>query len=127
MLTRFYDKLFSYHYRKLEDKDSDPEVMPITIISFCQTANIMVLYVLVSYFFNVDKLLPIPYSVFVFFFLFAGINIYVYTYKGRKNTALKNNKHNLKGMGKISKIYLITSVALPMLLIVFFNEFGKGF
>lgn len=44
-LMTFYDDIFQYHYDRAKRKESDPEVMPIAIISFTQSANILLVFI----------------------------------------------------------------------------------
>jgi hypothetical protein len=124
-VTEFYDDLFQYHYEKQKKIDSDPEVFPIFMISFCQGTNFLILLIAIYFMTDLNTFVGkkfLPYSVFVFYVLFAGINFYRYTIKNRTEKILKRNKTIDKKMKWYSPIYLLISIWFPLFLIYFFNE-----
>ena len=126
IITNFYDKLFLYYYNLKKNSDSTPEYFPIIIISFAQATNLMFL---VTFFFYLFK---INFSSLPTIFLVAIIgtvvfNFYVYVNKGRKEIVLRKNMKLPLSFKVFSYFYVILSLALPLILIYFFNEFGKGF
>ena len=83
-ITEFYDDLFQYHYEKQKKFGSDPEVFPISMISFCQGTNFLILLIAIYFMTDLNTLVGktfIPYSIFVLYVVFGGINFYRYTIK----------------------------------------------
>lgn len=124
---KFYDNLFLYHYKRLEGIDRDTEVMPIAIISFNQSSHFIFMYIIFYYLFDLSNFIRIEYSIFLFYFIAVAFNFYVYNIKKRKKKLLSTYSELPKNMRIISLVYLIFSLTSPLLLIYFFNEFGKGF
>lgn len=126
VLTNFYDRLFIYYYNLKKNSDDTPQYFPIIIISTGQAANLFFFVILFAYFLRVD------YSVLLKIFLILDIgmvifNFYVYQIKDRKEIVLKKNLKLSLRFKIFSYFYMIISLLSPLLLIYFFNEFGKGF
>lgn len=124
---KFYDNLFLYYYKRLEGIDRDTEVMPIAIISFNQGSHLIFIYIIFHYVFDLSNFIRIEYSIFLFYFIAVAFNFYVYNIKKRKEKLLSSDSELPKNMRMTSLAYLIFSLSSPLLLIYFFNEFGKGF
>jgi hypothetical protein len=124
-ITEFYDDLFQYHYEKQKKFGSDPEVFPISMISFCQGTNFLILLIAIYFMTDLSTLVGktfIPYSIFVLYIIFGGINFYRYTIKNGTDKIIKRNKTIDKKMKWYSNIYLLVSIWFPLFLIYFFNE-----
>lgn len=78
-LINFYDDIFQYHYNRAKKKESDPEVMPIAIISFTQSANILLVFIFFYYLFNLKETLKIQYVVIGLYILVLAINFTIYS------------------------------------------------
>tara|TARA_B110000503_G_scaffold141021_1_gene233381 strand:+ start:116 stop:514 length:399 start_codon:yes stop_codon:yes gene_type:complete len=124
----FFDDLFQYHYLKLREKDSDPEIVPIALISLSQAANIFVILILLFNLFNFEKVFDfkvIVYSIGVIYFIFLGLNFYIMVLKGRRDFIINREKKLSKNFKKVSFIYNTLSFWLPLFLIYMFNEVWK--
>tara|TARA_R100001039_G_scaffold4975_1_gene2136 strand:- start:112 stop:507 length:396 start_codon:yes stop_codon:yes gene_type:complete len=125
-IAEFYDDIFQYHYEKQKKMDSDPEVFPIILISFCQGANFMILLVAIYFMTDLNIVVGkkfLPYSILVLIFLFTALNFYQYMLKNRTKAVLNRNKKINKRIGVYSGIYLLVSLWFPLFLIYYFNEF----
>ncbi len=125
MVNEFYKDLFQYHYEKQKTKDSDPEVFPIFIISFCQGTNFLILLIAIYFITDLNTIVGknfIPYSIFVLYILFGGINFYRYVIENGTEKIIKRNKTIDKKMKLYSNLYVMFSIWFPLLLIYFFNE-----
>ncbi len=124
-IKTFYDDLFQYHYQKLINKDSEPSVMPLVIISFNQAAHVLSIYIILYYCFELNNLISIQSSIVAFYIVIFLINVYIYIIKKRESFILKRNRTLSKKIKYVSVIYLIFSLGLPLLLIYMFNEVWK--
>lgn len=126
LIINFYDRLFLYYYNLKKNSDDTPQYFPIIIISTAQAVNLFFFVIFFSYLLRIDYSTPLK----IFLILDIGMvifNFYVYQIKNRKENILtKNLKLSLK-FKIFSYFYIIISLILPILLIYFFNEFGKGF
>ncbi|MFL1013668.1 hypothetical protein [Flavisericum labens] len=126
-LIKFYDLIFLYHYNKSKMNDSDPEVVPIVVITFSQASNFMVLYIVSSYFLGLNDYISIGGFFLILCVIIFFFNIYYFGWK--KRYEIISEKYILipSRIKYISAIYLILSIITPLILIYFFNEFGNGF
>lgn len=125
LITEFYDDLFQYHYERQIKLDRDPEVFPISLISFCQSTNFLFLLIVIYFITDMNTLVDknlLPYSFIVVFLIIGGINFYRYTIKNRVEKIIMRNKTIDKKMKWYSRIYLTISIWFPLFLIYFFNE-----
>ena len=123
IITNFYDKLFLYYFNFKKNSDSTPEYFPIIIISFAQATNLMVLITFFFYFFKIN-FSSLPKIFLVAIIGTVVFNFYAYVTKGRKETILRKNIKLPLSFKIFSFFYVILSLAFPLVLIYFFNEFG---
>lgn len=110
-LKLFYGKLFYYSFKRISKRDSNPEIMIIGFISFCQSNNLLTIVNLLIMFTEINIRLKFIY-IGLHFFMF-GINFYHYDYKGFSKKILnKENIYYQKNMGIISFAYFLLSVFL---------------
>jgi len=124
-IETFYDDMFQYHYEKLRSKDSDPEVVPIAIISLCQITNILFLVILIYNLTEIKNMIDFKtllYSFGFFYFIILGFNFYKIVLNNRRDFILKRNVNVDKKSKLIFRVYFIISFWLPFLLIYYFNE-----
>jgi len=124
-ITEFYDDLFQYHYEKQKKIASDPEVFPISMISFCQGTNFLILLIALFFMTNLNTLVDkkfLPYSIIALYIIFMGINFYRYTIKNGTKKIIRRNKTIDVKMKWYSRLYLFISIWFPLVLIYFFNE-----
>lgn len=123
-LKTFYGNLFQYHYTQLKSRDRDPEIMPIMLISFCQSTNILSLILIIILVFDIELSL---YSLVIYFpvlFILAIIfNYYIFNIKKWKEKILNKNEELPQKMKIKSFVYRTISIWLPLLLIYIINEF----
>lgn len=126
MLQEFFDNLYQYHYTNQKKKGVDPQVMPLVIISFTQTANIFLLLNIVFFLFNLeskginkDHLLSGLIGSFIIISIF---NFIKYQIKDRKKLILNRDKKLPKQFKIVASLYLILSLFMPIFAIYFFQE-----
>lgn len=124
-LITFYDDIFQYHYNRAKKKESDPEVMPIAIISFTQSANILLVFIVFFYLFNLKEVIKIQYVVIGLYVSALAINFIIYSLNDRKEDILKREKQLPKKFNRVAWAYLLVSLWLPLFLIYMFNEVWK--
>src|SRR5690606_9432709 len=121
----FYSDIFQYLYYKQKKMDSSPEAFPIIFISFCQSANFLILIIAIYYMTDLNTLIGkkyISYSVLPLVVIFSRINFYKYVIKNGTEKILNRNKIIGKKTGFYSIIYMLFSIWFPLILIYFFNE-----
>tara|TARA_R110000850_G_C9812376_1_gene451586 strand:+ start:205 stop:588 length:384 start_codon:yes stop_codon:yes gene_type:complete len=122
-IIAFYDDIFQFHYNRLKNTDSTPEVTPLAIISYIQTFHVLLVYIIFYYFFNLAGFLSLYIIGFIICLIVFSVNFYVYIIKNRRDKVLKKNKplskkkvmlrQNLVGYG---------SMLLIAIVIILFNE-----
>ena len=106
----FYKSLYKYSYNRIKKRDSDPEIVIIGFISFCQSNNISTIFNLLIYYFHLNINVPLKWFYLSVYFIFYGLNYYYFEVKGIKNNILGNNESYLKHAGLWAILYLIISV-----------------
>ena len=48
MIYKFYDNIFLYHFTNLKKEDSNPEIVAIGSISFCQSSHLVFIYIYIN-------------------------------------------------------------------------------
>lgn len=54
-MINFFDSVFKFYYRKMESKERDPEIVPIFILSYGQSANLLIVYVVFCFFLDLHN------------------------------------------------------------------------
>ncbi len=119
-LINFYDKLFLYYYNLKKNSDDTPQYFPIIIISSAQAVNLFFLFVLIFY---ILRIKPLPE---IFLVLDVGmilLNFYVYQIRDRKEIVLRKKLRLTLYFKIASYFYVLVSLAAPLLLIYFINEY----
>ncbi len=127
-LQIFFDDLFQYHYDKLKNKESDPEVVPIALISLSQAANVFMILILSFHLFNFESIFDfklIVYSFAIIYVFFLSLNFYIIVLRHRKDYIINRNKELHKSFKRISFLYNALSFWIPLFLIYMFNEVWK--
>lgn len=122
LIQTFYDDVFQYHYCRLKEKDQQPQVLPIALISFLQMSNLLLVVIIVINLLFKDMWKNISYILVALYFVILTCNFFIYQVMGRKNIILNRNKSLSINFGKIIGIYFIFSISLPLILIYFINE-----
>ncbi len=121
-LLNFYDKLFLYYYNLKKNSDDTPEYFPIIILSTVQAVNLFFVLILIFYFLSI-KFSPLPETFIVLDVVMTLFNFYLYQIKDRKDIVLRKNL-KLTLFFKISSyFYFLASLAAPLVLIYFINEY----
>ena len=121
-LINFYDRLFLYYYNLKKNSDDTPQYFPIIILSTAQGFNLFFIVILIFYFLSVDfsslpeLFLGLDLGVLIF-------NFYIYQIKDKKEIVLKKNWKLSLGFKVFSYFYVITSIAAPLFLIYYLNEY----
>lgn len=122
----FYDDLYQYYYYRLLNKESDPEVMPMAIISLNQTSIIVVIFIVLKNIFSFNlNTNRITISVIIIYVLVLIYNFLVYQIFKRKNRIINRNRKLPKSFGLAALISLILSIWLPILMIYLFDLINK--
>ena len=121
-LINFYDKLFLYYYNLKKNSDDTPEYFPIIILSTAQAVNLFFIIILIFYLLKID-FSPLPEFFLVLDVGMIVFNFYWYQIKERKEIVLKKDLRLSLGFKIGSYLYVLVSIAAPLLLIYFLNEF----
>ena len=123
-LINFYDKLFLYYYNLKKNSDDTPQYFPIIILSTAQAVNLSFIFILIFYFLRIDfSPLPELYLVLEGGALF--FNFYLYQIRDRKEIVLRKRLRLTLFFKIASYFYILASLAAPLLLIYFINEYLK--
>jgi len=121
-LFNFYDKLFLYYYNLKKNSDDTPQYFPIIILSTAQAVNLLFMVILIFYFLRIE-FSPLP----IFFLVLAGgmllFNFYLYQIRDRKEIVLQKQLRLTSFFKIVSYFYILASLAAPLFLIYFINEY----
>lgn len=120
---KFYQNMFHYIYNKQKRINSDPEIFPIIVISFCQSANFMILIIVFYFITGINNLIGnkfISFSFLILEVIFSIINFYKYIAKNGTEKIV-NRKIKFRTRFGIF-VFVLFSIWFPLLLIYFFNE-----
>ncbi len=109
----------------MEFKEKDPEIVPIFIISYGLSANLVTIYILICFFLNWHNFIKIHYFAILSYLMFVILNVLVYVVFDREKVIISNNNINIT-QSKIY-IYLFTSLILPLILIIIKVNYLGGF
>lgn len=121
-IIAFYDDIFQFHYNRLKDNDSTPEVTPLAIISYIQTFHLLFIYFLFYYLFDLSYFLSLYIVAIIICLIVFGINYYIYIIKNRRDKIIKRNKSLSKHVMLRQNIVGYGSMLLIAVLIILFNE-----
>lgn len=122
-IQKFYDDMFQYHYYRLKNKDTYPQVVPIALLSFLQAVNIFSFVIIIVHYFFEENWTDLPLFLLIIYCGFLFFNFFKYEIKDRRGKILEKNKTLSNHFGKISALYFIISISIPLLIIYFINEF----
>jgi len=109
----------------MEFKERDPEIVPIFIMSYGLSANLVTIYIIFCFFRDWHNFIKIHYFAILSYIIFVTLNVAVYIIFDRKKVVLSNTKINITQ----SKIYtyLFISLILPLILILIKVNYLGGF
>ncbi len=123
-MIALYDDIFQFHYNRLKDNDSTPEVTPLAIISYIQSIHVLLVYIICYYLFDLADFLSLHLVGIIIYLIVIGINYYIYIIKNRRDELIRRNKalskkrlmlkQNIAGYG---------SMLLIAIVIILFREF----
>ena len=127
IIFSFFDNIFIFYYCKMRSKDIDPEITPIFIISYGQSANLVSFYIFICFFFDLYELLSIKYFAVLSYFFFSLLNVLVYlVFKRKDKLNIDINKSININQTKIY-LYIFISLIIPIILILIKVNFLNGF
>lgn len=127
IIFSFFDNIFMFYYNKMKAKNIDPEITPIFIVSYGQSANLVSIYIFICFFFDLYELLSIKYFAILSYFFFALLNVLIYLVFNRKD------KLNIDFINSINinqtqiYLYIFISLVIPIILILIKVNFLNGF
>lgn len=118
----FYNMLYVYYFRLFKKRQPHPEITTLGILSLCQGANCIFGYLIYCFFIYrpVSNYVPLG-----FFLFFLAMN-YVWFQKKKMGYQVQNTVRVPKYFGLLAWLYLVVSLVLPFVFIIFFDVLFKG-